>query len=163
MDILIHVNSGAYNPFAQEIADRLAIASTGVYNCPNIKISSNIYKSHSIPSSIDFSIISAKAFYAIENQMNKISRECGIDPLELRLMNLKTAGKNSGSQIVLELPKAKEALEALAQKSTFLRKNAVYKMEDLYRFAQDNASPYAPPMRGIAIACAYEAKMRKLF
>ncbi len=156
MDILIHVNSGAYNPFAQEIADRLAIASTGVYSCPNIKISSNIYKSHSIPSSIDFSIISAKAFYAIENQMNKISRECGIDPLELRLINLKTPVKNGSSQIVLELPKAKEALEALSQKSTFLRKNAVYKMEDLYRFSQDNASPYAPPMRGIALACAYE-------
>lgn len=156
MDILIHVNSGAYNPFAQEIADRLAIASTGVYGCPNIKISANIYKSHSIPSSIDFSIISSKAFYAVENQMNEISRKTGIDPLELRLLNLKTENRRENSQFILEIKNARATLEAVCKKSTFLRKNAAYKMEDGYRFAQDNASPYAPPIRGIALACAYE-------
>lgn len=189
MDILIHVNAGAYNPFAQEIADRLAIAAAGVYKCPNIKISSNIYKSHSIPSSIDFSMIASKAFYAVENQMNKISRETGIDPLELRLLNLKTEDRHGKSKnlnasrakstpatasafpsenaknaksspfevpVILEMGKAKESLQAVCKAATFLRKNAVYKMEDSFRFVRDNASPYAPPMRGIALACAYE-------
>lgn len=156
MDILIHVNAGAYNPFAQEIADRLAIAAIGVYKCPNIKITSNIYKSHSIPSSIDFSIIASKAFYAVENQMNKISRETGIDPLELRILNLKIEDRHNRSKIILETGKSKEALEAICRTGTFLRKNAVYKMEDTYRFDHDNASPYAPPLRGIGLACAYE-------
>ena len=156
MDILIHVNAGAYNPFALEIADRLAISSTGVYNCPSIKISSNIYKSHSIPSSIDFSIINSKAFYAIENQMNLISRRTGIDPLELRLLNLKIEDKHNKSQIILETGRSKDALDAIAKKSVFLRKNAVYKLEDSHRFDQDNASPYSPPLRGIGLACAYE-------
>ncbi|WP_296706801.1 xanthine dehydrogenase family protein molybdopterin-binding subunit [Treponema sp. UBA7570] len=156
MDILIHVNAGAYNPFAQEIADRLAIAAIGVYKCPNIKITSNIYKSHSIPSSIDFSIIASKAFYAVENQMNKISRETGIDPLELRILNLKIEDRHNRSKIILETGKSKEVLEAICRTGTFLRKNAAYKMEDIHRFDHDNASPYAPPLRGIGLACAYE-------
>ncbi len=156
MDVLIHVNAGAYNPFAQEIADRLAISSTGVYNCPSIKISSNIYKSHSIPSSIDFSIINSKAFYAIENQMNLISLKTGIDPLQLRLLNLKTEAKQNKNSIIFETGRSKDALEAIAKKSIFLRKNAVYKIRDEHRFENDNASPYAPPVRGIGLACALE-------
>lgn len=155
MDILIHVNAGAYNPFAQEIADRLAISSTGVYKCPNLRISSNIYKSHSIPSSIDFSIIDSKAFYAIENHINKIAKMTDIDPLALRLLNLKVEDKHSKSKIILETGKSREALQALCQKSIFLRKNAAYSLEDEHRFDHDNASPYSPPMRGIALSCAY--------
>ena len=94
MEINIHVNSGAYNPFAQEIADRLAISSTGIYASPNIKINSYIYKSHSIPSSIDFSIIESKAFFAIENQMNKIAHTLGLDPIEFRMINIPNDKKN---------------------------------------------------------------------
>lgn len=155
MDIFIHVNAGAYNPFAQEIADRLAISSTGVYKCPSLRISSSIYKSHSIPSSIDFSIIDSKAFYAIENHINKIAKVTDIDPLELRLLNLKVEDRHSKSNIILETGKSKEALLALCQKSIFLRKNAAYSLEDEHRFDHDNASPYSPPMRGIGLACAY--------
>lgn len=156
MEINIHVNAGPYNPFAQEIADRLAISSMGVYNCPNLRITSNIYKSHSIPSSIDFSIIDSKAFFAVENQMNKIAQVTGIDPLEIRLLNLKQTDNHNKSNILLETGKSKEALEAISAKSIFLRKNAVYKMADKYRFKLDNASPYAPPLRGIGLACAYD-------
>ena len=124
--------------------------------------------------------------------MNKISRETEIDPLELRLLNLKTedrhgktktlqgkgakqfssetsplSGKNAQNPqsqkntpfeepVGLEMGKQKEALLAVCKAATFLRKNAVYKLEDSFRFVRDNASPYAPPLRGIALACAYE-------
>ena len=38
MDIVIDFDSGAYNPFAKEVIDRLAIAATGIYNCKNGRI-----------------------------------------------------------------------------------------------------------------------------
>ncbi|WP_149554295.1 molybdopterin cofactor-binding domain-containing protein [Treponema pectinovorum] len=156
MDILINVNSGAYNPFAQEIADRLSLSCTGVYHCPNLKICTKIYKSHGIPCSIDFSTIDAKSFFAIEAQMNKISLQSGINPLELRLLNLKNQEKNSKEKISLEIGKAKEALDAVCKKSIFLRKNAVYNMEEKRGAERYTISPYSPPIRGIALCCAYE-------
>lgn len=156
MDIEINVNSGAYNPFAQELADRLALSSTGVYHSPNLTVSARIFKSHGVPSSINFSTIDAKAFFAIEAQINKISHLCGINPLELRLLNLKKQSKTSKEKISLETGKAREALEAVCKKSIFLRKNAVYNMEEKHCLERYTASPYSPPIRGIALCCAYE-------
>lgn len=156
MDIQIHVNGGAYNPFAQEIADRLAISSVGLYDCPNIRISSKIYKSHSIPSSIDFSIIDSKAFFAVENQMNKIASVTGIDPIELREKNISKNIKKQYSPFFVENSDAGLLLHSIEKKSVFLRKYASYKVSGNQNLKIDRNSPFAPPLRGIGIALGYE-------
>ena len=155
MDINIHVNAGSYNPFATEIADRLTIASIGLYRCPSIHINTSIYKSHSVPSSIDFAVIEGKAFFAIENQINKIAQLTGIDPVELRQKNM-CPPKTQRPPFFIETDKAQGALDAICRKSIFLRKYAANKVESKYKFAQDNNSPFAPPLRGIGIATGYE-------
>lgn len=156
MEISIHVNAGAFNPFAQEIADRLAISSIGLYDCPNIAISSKIYKSHSIPSSIDFSIIDSKAFFAVENQMNKIASLTGFDPMELRLKNIAFDAKKQKSPFFLEQGKSSILLSTLNKNSVFLRKYASYKIAAMHKDERDNNSPFAPPLRGIGLSLAYE-------
>ena len=71
MEINIKVNGGAYNPFAEELLNRLIIASANVYECKNIHIIGNIYKSANPPASLNLSTVDAQAFFAIENQINK--------------------------------------------------------------------------------------------
>ena len=134
MEIFIHVNGGACNPFASEIADRLAISSIGAYDCPSIHIISKIYKSHSIPSSIDFSIIDSKAFFALENQMNKISSVTGIDPFELRKINISKELKTITSPILTDTSTVNQILNAVEQKSFFLRKYSSYKASNQFNF-----------------------------
>lgn len=156
MEIFIHVNGGACNPFASEIADRLAISSIGAYDCPSIHIISKIYKSHSIPSSIDFSIIDSKAFFALENQMNKISSVTGIDPFELRKINISKELKTRTSPFLTDTSTVNQILNAVEQKSFFLRKYSSYKVSNQFNFERNTISPFEPPLRGIAVALAYE-------
>ena len=87
MRVDISLDAGAHNPFAQEIMDRLVIASCGCYNPFNIKITALAYSSSKPSSSIDLRIVDSAAFFAVENQMDLICKECRISPLEIRFIN----------------------------------------------------------------------------
>ncbi len=156
MEINISADCGYYNPFTQEIADRLAISSTGIYYCPNVKIASKIYSSNSIPSSIDFNIIDSRAFFALENQINALIPHIDQDSLSFRKINKQGNSKNEIFPFKFESKNIDQALDAVCKKSIFLRKEASYKVTGDKRFSMDHTSPFAPPLRGISLACAYE-------
>ncbi|MBO6131832.1 MAG: xanthine dehydrogenase family protein [Treponema sp.] len=87
MKINIDFDAGAHNPFAQEIMDRLVIASCGCYNPQNVSITARANSSASQPSSIDLRLVDSAAFFAVENQMNLLCEECRISPVEIRMLN----------------------------------------------------------------------------
>lgn len=87
MDIHIDVEAGFYNPFAQEIVDRLAIASYGCYMVPNLEITARAIATFESASSIKLQMLDSAAFFAIENQMNEISKKLNISPAEIRKIN----------------------------------------------------------------------------
>ncbi|HAM78059.1 MAG TPA: hypothetical protein DCP61_02570 [Treponema sp.] len=87
MKINIDFDAGAHNPFAQEIMDRLVIASCGCYNPQNVSITAKANSSASQPSSIDLRLVDSAAFFAVENQMNLLCEECRISPVEIRMLN----------------------------------------------------------------------------
>ena len=87
MEININFDAGAHNPFAQEIMDRLVIASCGCYNPQNVSITARANSSASQPSSIDLRLVDSAAFFAVENQMNLLCEECRISPVEIRMIN----------------------------------------------------------------------------
>lgn len=156
MKIDILTDCGAWNPFAQELADRLAVLCTGIYNCPSISINSRVKTSEDAPSTIDFSSAGSKAFFALENHINYIAENTGLDPFELRIVNKLENSKHLKSPFILDLGKTTQALEALCTKSNFFRKHAVYKVASANRFKQDNTSPFSTPLRGIGLASGYE-------
>ncbi len=87
MDIHIDVEAGFYNPFAQEIVDRLTIASYGCYQVPNLKITSRALATLESASSLNLQMLDSAAFFAIENQMNEISKRLNMSPAEIRKIN----------------------------------------------------------------------------
>ncbi len=133
MRVGIKVDAGFANPFAQEIIDRLCIASCGIYCPENILITATATSSHKPASSVDIQLIDSAAFYAVENQMNLVCQMCNLTPLEFRLLNkpenndIKNKRKKSPFQFSLN--KTKEALEAAASKSDFNRKYASYHLD----------------------------------
>lgn len=155
IEILIELDIGIYNPFAKEILERLMIASTGIYTAKNLKIKGKIYHSNMPPSALNFSTIDARAFFAIENQMQKISEATGISPVELREKNLGILSpKNNPMPFKHELGNVKKAIEAVCTASDFHRKSTIYRLAEKNRL--QNSGTFSLPSKGIGLACAFE-------
>lgn len=161
MQVHIDVDAGAYNPFAQEIIDRLVIASIGCYDCPSISINANAYRSSNPPSSINIELIDSAALYAIENQINELCTISGFTPDELRIKNLNHSkiAKNN-SPFNLKLKQIDTPINALVHQSDFSRKYSSYKLDAMLRRknmeSQDDNDFYISPLRGIGLACGFE-------
>ena len=164
MKVDIKVDAGFANPFAQEIIDRLCIASCGIYCPENLLITATATSSHKPASSVDIQLIDSAAFYAVENQMNLVCQMCNLTPLEFRILNKPERNdqktKNTRSPFLFSLNKTREALEAVASKSDFNRKYASYHLDSsdwkMQTGPKEYVSLFSSPMRGIGLACAFE-------
>ena len=157
MDISIEYDAGADNPFAQEILDRLVIAGTGIYRCPNIKINAKAYKSHREATTSDFNSPDSAAFFAMENQMQKIASQTGFSPLELRLINMEESVKQKKLPLFhFTFGRSRDALNAIVKKSDFGRKYTISKLEKSTLFEDDDVTNFTHHFRGVGMACAFQ-------
>lgn len=174
MDIHINVEAGFYNPFAQEIVDRLAIASYGNYLVPNLQITAQALATFESASSIDLNMLDCASFFAIENQMNEISKKVDIfpeqirSPEQIRKMNL-----GSPNILVPKMPfifgneNVSEYLDKICDDTDFRKIYYSYKMNKEVE-AEKKLSTLSPinqkkenrknyfPKRGIGISCGFE-------
>lgn len=155
MQIDISVDAGSYNPFAKEIIDRLVIASMGCYEAQNVRITATAYRSSKPPSSFNFHTIDSSAFYALENQINELSRKSSLSPVELRKKNISQHAKKSG-RFNFGLTKIHETLDAIASSSDFNRKYAAYHLSEMQRKVSKEEGIFASPLRGVGFSCAFE-------
>jgi len=152
LKILIDIDIGCTNPFAQEITDRIAIAATSYYKPENLYISAKAHTSKNPPTSISMQIIESQSFFAIENEIQKISNLSTIFPDELRLLNTE-----SHRAFPFDIPTGD--VQAVIQKalaeSDFNRKYASFHMDAIDRAEKDSKPFFALPLRGIGVATAY--------
>lgn len=152
LKILIDIDIGCSNPFAQEITDRIAIAAASYYKPENLYISASAHTSKTPPTSISMQIIESQAFFAIENEIQKISNLSKIFPDELRLIN-----SESTKAFPFNIPTGniQAVIQNALQISDFNRKYASFHMEAIDRAEKDSKPFFALPLRGIGIATAY--------
>ena len=155
MQIDIDVDAGSYNPFAQEIIDRLVIASAGCYAPKNISVMATAYRSAKPPSSFNFHTVDASAFFALENQINELCRKSQLSPLEIRKKNIRIEKNHPVSHFIFPLDKTHETLDALALSSDFNRKYAAYHLNEIQRHDGLEETQQSP-LRGIGFSCAFE-------
>lgn len=164
MKVDIFVNAGYANPFAQEILDRLVIASCGIYKPENILVQATATSSANPASSVDIQLIDSSAFFAVENQMNLMCKLCSLTPIEFRLINYEGNSnhktKKTDSPFSFSIEKYSETLEAVTKKSDFNRKYASYHLDSsdwkMETGPKEYVSLFSSPMRGIGFACAFE-------
>lgn len=151
----IDVYAGWSNPFAKEIADRLAIAITAPYSIEHMAIDVVVHQTQSAPTSIPAENVDSAAFFALENHLNHIASVIDVLPQELRLANIDDATalfkyKNISYQ---------DTISSILKNSDFNRKYATFK-----NIAKENFADIAGPKRslryirkrGIALSCALE-------
>ncbi len=156
----IDFDAGAFNPFAEEIIDRLTIASAGIYSCPNMEISAAAHSSQKPPAAINIETIDAQAFFAVECHMQKICDDSGFAPGELRFKNSKILGGQAAGRMPfnIKIEKAAESLKAILSQSDFRRKFVTYRINSTTGRSQANDyHEYSIKPRGIGISTAYDA------
>lgn len=156
MDINIDYKAGAYNPFVAEVLDRLAIAATGIYNCKNVRINAKAYRTHNPPSAPKLSMADSASFFAVENHIQKIADITGFSPVELRQMNKAGGLQKETLPFTFSFGRASDAINAVSIRSDFKRKYTVSRLSSENIFTDDTILSYAPPLRGIGMACAFE-------
>ncbi|MGP1458980.1 MAG: xanthine dehydrogenase family protein molybdopterin-binding subunit, partial [Treponema sp.] len=159
MKVHIDADAGAVNPFAPEIADRLAVAAAGLYNVENLFISARLHATDTPPSSIDHERADAAVFFALENHMQAIAERTGLLPDEIRRINMPTADCVQKSPFAFKIPKADTAIQASLTQSGFKRKYASFRMPKIPEKSKAAAQTYDAfenlPLRGIGLSCAY--------
>ena len=155
LKIIIDIDIGSSNPFAQEITDRIAIAAASYYKPENLYISAKAHTSKNPPTSISMQIIESQAFFAIENELQKISNQSKIFPDELRLLNEKQSVTTKDFPFNIPTGDVESVIQKALQESDFNRKYASFHMEAIDRAEKDSKPFFALPLRGIGVATAY--------
>ena len=150
---MIDIDVGCFNPFAQEIADRMALAACNYYKPQNVHIIAKAHTSKNPPTSICIRGIDSQVFFAIENQMQKITEQTNLLPEELRKINFEKTPVSF--PFAFDNSTALETFSKAVQISDFNRKYSSFNMDALDR-VQENSNPFfALPLRGIGIASAF--------
>ena len=152
LKINIDIDIGCSNPFAQEITDRIAIAATNYYKPENLYIHAQAHTSKNPPTSISMQIIESQAFFAIENEIQKLSNLSKIFPDELRLINTESP---KAFPFNISTGEVQAVIQTALKNSDFNRKYASFHMEAIDRAEKDSKPFFALPLRGIGLATAY--------
>ncbi len=149
--ILIELDSGYHNPFAAEILDRLVIAANNIYSVRNLEIIAKAYESNNAPVSFNIECIDSQAFFAIENQMQKICHVTGFLPDEIRMKNFE---RKFSMPFSFSNEKVREGFAAIVRQTDLNRKFISYRLESFNRKVDfENIENF--PLRGIGLACGF--------
>lgn len=154
MNVHIEVDVGCSNPFAQELIDRITIASCNYYKPTNLYVKAVAKTSKNPPTSISLRSVDSQAFFAIENEIQAISHLTHIYPDEIRSINFMPEGKNK-FPFDIQLEKPEEAIATAIKISDYNRKYASFRMDAIDRVGNDAVPFFALPLRGVGIATAY--------
>ncbi len=149
--VTIRLNVGAYNPFANIIADRLAITALGPYSPDSIDIEVVANSSENPPASSIIRWLDYHSFYAIETHMRKIATSTGLTPYEVRMKNI--LSNKAKYPFQFDTSTYESVLKTALQKSDFYRKYEIYTLNP---YTKKSRGSYFP-VRGIGLATAYEA------
>ena len=147
----IDFDAGAFNPFAEEIIDRLVIACASVYSFANLEVNAAARASQKPPASTNIETIDAPAFFAMERQLDAAAQTTGIDPGTLRFLNSKILNKEESKMpFVLNIEKAGDAMNAILSQSDFRRKFTANSLNRTFKSNNIKA-------RGIGLSASYDA------
>ncbi len=110
-DARVIVDGGAYNTLTPVVLSRLVLHVTGPYRIPKVHLEGVAVATHTPPNGAYRGFGAPQAQWAVERHMDRIARELGIDPLELRRKNLLKDGDLTATGGVLKATAGFQVLE----------------------------------------------------
>src|SRR6185369_5113522 len=122
-EIDIVLDSGAYVTLTPVVLSRGAIHGLGPYRCDNVRIAARAVATNTPPNGAFRGFGAPQVAFAYEMQMEKIAAELGIDPVELRRINLlREGGITATGQRLTWSVGSEEVLNAAIEKSNYFEK-----------------------------------------
>ncbi|MGH9767533.1 MAG: xanthine dehydrogenase family protein molybdopterin-binding subunit, partial [Blastocatellia bacterium] len=122
-EIDIVFDGGAYATLSSVVLSRGAIHAQGPYKCDNIRITARAIATNTPPNGAFRGFGAPQVTFAYEMQMEKIAAELGIDPFELRRINMLREGDitATGQRLTWSVG-SEETLNAAVERSGFVEK-----------------------------------------
>jgi CO/xanthine dehydrogenase Mo-binding subunit len=120
LDIDILMDGGAYSTLSPVVLSRALLHSFGPYRCPDVRIRGRVLRTHTAPNSAFRGFGAPQVQFAMERQMDRIARELGLDPFEVRARNVVDPGDRLPTGQVLDASTAaRTCLETAAERTGF--------------------------------------------
>ena len=151
MIVSIIVDTGIYNPFIQELMNRMIVAAVGVYSPAVYKIEAYAIQSQTPPTALTLQRMDSQIFFALESHLYEIARKVGKMPHHVRLLNHES---RPVKPFKFNFTYLERVLGAVVDKSSFQRKYWSYGLAQNDSRKKRLSSPV--PVRGIGISCGFE-------
>ena len=113
--VTLYVDAGAYSRHSPYGTTKAAAHMPGPYSIPNVWVDAHCVYTNRTPSSAMRGFGVTIADYALESQMDRIARELGIEPLELRFRNAYRDGDMKAHRKVAEGTALIEVMQRAAE------------------------------------------------
>lgn len=117
------LDGGAYVTLTPVVLSRGAIHALGPYRCPNVRITARALATNTPPNGAFRGFGAPQVAFAYEMHMEKIAAELGIDPLELRRINMLDEGDITATgQQLLSSVGSSDVLNKTVERSHYAEK-----------------------------------------
>ncbi len=119
-EMVFQIDSGAYSDISPKITKAIAVDCTGPYGIPNIQCDCySVYTNH--PYITSFRGFGHEAHtFCLERMMDKLAVETGLDPFQLRLLNMIHPGDLTPTQVKVTASNTGNGAECLERLKTII-------------------------------------------
>ncbi len=101
VEATVLLDAGAYNYTSNKVLGNAHLSVAGAYDIPNVEIDSSAIYTNTVPGGAFRGFGGPQGSFVAETQMNKLADALGIDPVELRRINVVREGSEGVTQAVL--------------------------------------------------------------
>lgn len=153
-DVEVIADAGPYMYTSPKVLGNAALACTGPYVIPNVKVDAYAVATNNIVTGAFRGFGGPQGHFAAETQMNKLAEKLGMDPVELRLKNILHEGDLLSTQT--PLPGGKVSLTEVVSKCAekFEWKKTVKGKQSTVN--SQLVTRHSSPVAGKGFACAFK-------
>jgi len=160
-EVNIVADGGAYMYTSNKVLANALIASTSVYDIPNVKIDAQVVATNKVPGGAFRGFGGPQGAFAAESQINKLAEQLDMDPVELRVKN--AMNKDSLTSVQSPLPgvaNITEVLERCSHESFWVKEDGSWHKKPL-RLEKENdvlnrGFGYACGIKNIGFSAGYQ-------
>jgi len=147
VDIEVLLDGGAYVTLSPVVRSRAVLHAAGAYSCPNVRIQGRVLATNTAPNGAFRGFGAPQTLFAVERQIDRIARELGLNPFEVRHRNAYREGDVTPTgQILEESVGAVAALDRAKSATAFTRR---YRENEAARAARPDDGK---PLNGIGLS-----------
>ncbi|MDP6528921.1 MAG: xanthine dehydrogenase family protein molybdopterin-binding subunit, partial [Gemmatimonadota bacterium] len=125
-DIRVDLDGGAYRTLSPVVLSRAVLHAAGAYRAGVARIHGRVLRTNMPPSGAFRGFGAPQVLFAMERQMDRIARETGMNPVDIRRKNaLRPGDALPTGQVLDDTTAAVECLEEAVRRTDFERKHAI--------------------------------------